>query len=162
MSEIVESTPSATLEYVWLPDPAACPTEGETASFHADGSKAPAGEGTVLITTLGVQFVWARFWRPVKAGQVATMVFRNLNTSFIEGGKAALATAASLIDGAATEWDPSTHQPVFGEAVVELIAVERGLGVGRIVCRNTYRADLQIAAGIAAPIALFLPPPDRE
>jgi hypothetical protein len=156
MPQIVESNPSAMIQHVWLPDAASYPGPGQTASFHADGRKAPAGQGTVIITTLGVQFVWARFAQPVKAGQLATMVFRNLNSSFVQGGKAGLATAASLMDGAATEWDPSTNQPVFGVAVVELVAVERGLGVGRIVCRNTYQADLQIAAGVAAPIALFL------
>ena len=157
MAEIVKSTPPARIEHVWLPDPAAYPAEGMTSSFHADGRKAPEGQGTVMITTLGVQFIWARFSQPIKAGQVATMVLRNLNSSFVfKGGKTALATAASVMDGAATEWDPSTNQPVFGDAVVELLAIERGMGVGRVVCRNTYDADLVIAAGAAAPIAMFM------
>ncbi len=157
MSETVKSNPPARLEQAWLPDPTAYPPEGTSRSFHADGRRAPDGMGMVTITTLGVQFIWARFSQPVKAGQVATMVVRNLNSSLVQNGRALLATGASVMDGAATEWDPSTDQPVFGDAVVELLSIERGVGIGRIVCRNTYDADLHIAAGFAAPIALFVP-----
>lgn len=149
--------PPARIDRVWLPDPAAMPRNGETKSYHADGRKAPNGQGTVIITSLGVQFVWARFQQPVKAGQVATMVVGNLFSSVVAGGGVQRITAAAVMDGAATEWDISTNQPVFGDAVVELLAVERGMGVGRIVCRNTYDGDLHICAGVAAPIALFLP-----
>jgi hypothetical protein len=62
--------------------------------------------------------------------------------------------AAVVMDGAATEWDSSANQPTIGDSVVELLGVERGLGVGRVVCRNTYNADLHIAVGVAAPIAI--------
>jgi len=37
---------------------------------------------------------------------------------------------------------------------VELVSVERGLGTGRVICRNTYDADLYIAAGFAAPMSV--------
>ena len=58
------------------------------------------------------------------------MVVSNL-VSRVDGN---LVTAACVMDGAATEWDMSTNLPVFGDAVVELVAVERGMGSGRIVC----------------------------
>ena len=58
------------------------------------------------------------------------------------------------MDGAATEWDPTANQPTIGDAVVELMGIERGAGVGRVVCRNTYNADLHIAVQVAAPVAI--------
>lgn len=146
MSKGIQSNPPARIEYVRLPDD--MPAQGSMASFDASG-KADAN-GTVRIMSYGVQFVWARFSQPVKAGQVATMVVSNL-TSSVDGK---LATVACVMDGAATEWNMSTNLPVFGDAVVELIAVERGMGTGRVICRNTYDADLYIAAGFAAPISV--------
>jgi hypothetical protein len=157
MARSIRSNPPARIDRIWLPDPAAMPKPGETRTYHADGRKAPEGQGTVIVSSFGVQFVWARFHQPVKAGQVATMVVGNLFSSVVAPGGVQRITAACVMDGAATEWDLSTNQPVFGDAVVELLAVERGMGVGRIVCRNTYDADLVISAGVAAPIALFVP-----
>ncbi|HSS52152.1 MAG TPA: hypothetical protein VLX28_24685 [Thermoanaerobaculia bacterium] len=151
MSKGIQSNPPARIEYVRLPDD--MPAQGAMASFDASGK--PDADGTVRIMSYGVQFVWARFSAPVKAGQVATMVVSNL-VSRVDGK---LVTVACVMDGAATEWDMSTNLPVFGDAVVELVAVERGMGSGRIVCRNTYDADLYIAAGFAAPMAVPGMPP---
>lgn len=134
----IHSDPPRAIDYVRLPDH--MPAEGTTASYDAAGRPDP--HGSVTISSFGVQFIWARFHRLVKAGQVAAMVFTNMPQ------------AAVVMDGAATEWDPSANQPTIGDAVVELIAIERGRGAGRVVCRNTSDADLHIAAGVAAPIAL--------
>jgi hypothetical protein len=138
MIKEITSDPPAALEYVRLPDK--MPPQGATASYDATGK--PDEKGSVIISSFGVQFIWARFRKPVKAGQVATMVLSNMPR------------AAVVMDGAATEWDPSADQPTIGDAVVELVAVERGLGVGRVVCRNTYKADVHIAVGVAAPIVI--------
>lgn len=151
MKEARQSNPPARIEYVRLPDD--MPAQGSMGTFDASGKA--DDNGTVRIISYGVQFVWARFREPVKAGQVATMVVSNL-VSKVDGN---LATVACVMDGAATEWDMSTNLPVFGDAVVELVAVERGMGVGRVICRNTYDADLYIAAGFAAPISVPAPQP---
>jgi len=156
MSKAIHSTPPARIEHVRLPNE--MPPQGETATYDAHGNQAP--NGTVVISSFGVQFIWARFHEPVKAGQIATMVFSNLFSHEVGPAGSRFLTAACVMDGAATEWDMSTNAPTFGDAVVELVAIERGIGVGRIVCRNTYDADLYIAAGVAAPAAIPpLPPP---
>jgi hypothetical protein len=147
------SIPSARTEYVRLPDAADMPPPGESWRYDAQGRR--TDDGNVIITNYGVQFVWLRFQEQVLAGQIATMVVSNLFTWIVGGPEI---TAACVMDGAATEWDMSTNGPTISDAVIELISVERGMGVGRVVCRNTYDADLWVAAGIAAPIALFLPP----
>lgn len=147
------SNPPAHTEYVRLPDAADMPPPGGTRTFDAQGRR--ADDGSVIITNYGVQFVWMRFQEPVLAGQIATMNVGNLVTQIVGGPEI---TTACVMDGAATEWDRSTNAPAISDAVIELISVERGMGVGRVVCRNTYDADLWVAAGIAAPIALFLPP----
>jgi hypothetical protein len=140
MSKEIKSHLPARVEHVWLPDK--MPPQGTVASYDFKGN--PEQNGSVTIANYGVQFVWARFREPVKAGQVAMMVFGNM------------LPRAVVLDGAATEWDMSADRPTIGDAVVELIAVERGMREGRIVCRNTHHADLPIAAGIAAPIDLPL------
>ncbi len=137
MTNEIQSDPPATVEYVHLPGK--LPAQGTTASYDATGK--PDANGSVIISSFGVQFIWARFRKPVKAGQVATLVLSNMPR------------VAVVMDGAATEWDPITNQPTIGDAVVELVAIERGVGMGRVVCRNTYNADLHIAVGVAAPIA---------
>ncbi len=151
MSKGICSNPPARIEHVRLPDD--MPAQGSMATYDASGKA--DDNGTVRIISYGVQFIWARFREPVKAGQVATMVVTNL-VSRVDGG---LVTAACVMDGAATEWNMSTNLPVISDAVVELISVERGMGTGRVVCRNTYDDDLYIAAGFAAPISIpGLPP----
>jgi hypothetical protein len=133
----LKSDPSTTIEYVRLPD--RMPGEGETVAYSAGGKPDP--NGSVIISSFGVQFIWARFLRPVKAGQVAMMVFSNLPAIGV------------VMDGAATEWNIRTNEPTFGEAVVQLISIERGFEVARIVCRNDSESCLDIAVGMAAPIA---------
>ena len=147
----MQSNPPARTEYVRLPEAADMPTPGEFRIYDAHGQLAE--NGTVIVTNYGVQFVWLRFQEQVQAGQVATMIVSNLVTQVVAGPTI---TAACVMDGAATEWNMAINGPAISDAVIELIAVERGMGVGRIVCRNTYDADLWVAAGIAAPIALFL------
>jgi hypothetical protein len=151
MSGAMKSNPPARTEYVRLPDAADMPRPGESGTFDAHGR--PDENGTVIITNYGVQFVWLRFQEQVQAGQIATMIVTNLVTQLVGGP---VITAACVMDGAATEWNMAINGPAISDAVIELIAVERGMGVGRVVCRNTYDADLWVAAGIAAPIALFL------
>jgi hypothetical protein len=157
MARVIESTPPARIEYVRLPDPSEMPSPGETWTYDANGERVEDGRGNVIISSFGVQFVWVRFQEPVKAGQIATMVISNLVSAVVSSQGSQFITAAAVIDGAATEWEMATNQPAIGNAVVELITVERGMGVGRITCRNTHIADLYIAAGVASPIALFLP-----
>jgi hypothetical protein len=154
MAKGIQSKPPARIEHVRLPDD--MPPQGTSDTYNVHGE--PDADGTVIISSFGVQFIWARFQEPVKAGQIATMVVSNLNSQEVGGGGSRFLTGACVMDGAATEWDMSTNQPTFGDGVVELIAIERGVGVGRIVCRNTYDADLYIAAGVAAPISIPGPP----
>lgn len=140
------SVPPARTEYVRLPDAARMPGSGMTGIYDAHGN--PDETGNVIIENYGVQFVWLRFQEPVLAGQIATMVITNLVT------QAPFSTPACVMDGAATEWNMSINGPAISDAVIELISIERGMGVGRVVCRNTYDADLWVAAGIAAPMRL--------
>ncbi len=129
------SNPPATIEYVRLPD--VLPENGKTAFYDIHGIEDP--QGTVMISTIAVNFIWARFTVPVKSNQVATMVFSNI-------------PAATIADGAATEWDMATNQPTFGEAIVTLLSIERGVDAGRIICRNLFHADIWLAAGFGVPI----------
>jgi hypothetical protein len=151
MSRAMQSNPPARTEYVRLPDAADMPPPGEFRIYNAHGQLAE--NGTVIVTNYGVQFVWLRFQEQVRAGQIATMIISNLVTQVVGGPTL---TVACVMDGAATEWNMAINGPAISDAVIELVAVERGMGVGRVVCRNTYDADLWIAAGIAAPIALFM------
>lgn len=151
MSGAMQSNPPARTEYVRLPDAADMPPPGELRIYDAHGQLAE--NGTVIVTNYGVQFVWLRFQEQVRAGQIATMIISNLVTQVVGGPTL---TAACIMDGAATEWNMAINGPAISDAVIELVAVERGMGVGRVVCRNTYDADLWVAAGIAAPIALFM------
>ncbi len=151
MSGAMQSNPPARTEYVRLPDAVDMPPPGVLRIYDAQGRLDE--NGTVIITNYGVQFVWLRFQEQVRAGQIATMIVTNLVTQVVGGPTL---TAACVMDGAATEWNMAINGPAISDAVIELIAVERGMSVGRVVCRNTYDANLWVAAGIAAPIALFM------
>src|SRR5215510_13143518 len=130
MAETKASSPPARTEYVRLPAAAEMPPPGETWTFDAQGRR--ADDGNVIVTNFGVQFVWMRFQQQVLAGQIATMIVTNLVTQIVGGPQI---TAACVMDGAATEWDMSINAPAISDAVIELLAIERGVGVGRVVCR---------------------------
>ena len=87
-----QSEPAAAIEYVGLPDQ--MPADGTTSCYDAKGKTDCSG--SVLISTYGVQFIWARFLEPVKPGQVPKMVFTTMPQ------------LAVVIDGAATEWDTAS------------------------------------------------------
>lgn len=129
---------SGHVEYVRLSS--RVPANGHTEHFDRRGRS--EADGPIRWTTLGVSFIWAPFSKPIDPGQIATMVLENVPGAF-------------TMDGAATEWNVVTREPTLGEGIIELISIERGVGDGRIVCRNAFDAPLHVAAGIGVPI---LPP----
>src|SRR5436190_15477570 len=130
--EFTVSSP-ALVEYVRLPDASRWPRQNEKVRFGAAGEKDSTGR--TIIYVQGVTFIWVRFEMIVKAGQTATMVFDNI-------------PGAWQLGGLATEWDDVTDTPRIGEAIISLIAIPRGIGMGGVVCRNTHQADHYVAAGL--------------
>lgn len=119
--------PPVLVEYIRLPN------EIVTGRFDALGNESL--EGNLFITVKDTAFIWGVFEHVLRAGQRGEIIFTNVPGTF-------------LVGATFTEWNPKANEPRVGDALLTLIAAERGEGAARIVGRNTSRKDLGAAAGI--------------
>ena len=95
----------------------------------------PNPGGRCFITPANTAFIWGVFEYRLEPGQQGEMNFTKIPGTF-------------LVGTSFTEWDDKTNLPTITDALLTLIAIQRGDGNIRVVGRNVSNRPIIAAAGI--------------